>query len=171
MHRTRWAVLLLVLGAGAACLPTSDASELDATERAAIESEVREAVGGMFAAMNAHDADGILEHYTERDDFLYVGIVNPAPGRGLLEQLVRTWAGRDSTVTVSNQVVHIQVLSPTVATVFSQGGFSSNEHGSAWTHVLLREADGPWRIVLEHEGWPSPDARVRLPHPATGPGQ
>lgn len=159
---------LLAVFALGACRPAAPppAAELDAETQAAIAGEVRAAVDGLFEAMNAHDADRILEHYTDAEDLMYVGALSPEFGRGRLETMVRTWATGRANMTVTYQLIHVQVLSPTVATAFTQGQFSNSETGTVWTHVLVREDDGRWRIMLEHEVWPeSGQTQARGPHP------
>jgi hypothetical protein len=66
------------------------------------------------------------------------------------------------------EVLRVQVLSPTVAVAALTGG-SSEAEALFWTEVLVREADG-WKIAHEHESWPgcSPPSS---PHPFTVPGE
>jgi uncharacterized protein (TIGR02246 family) len=165
MRRTVVILLALALAAGA-CRPAPlpPPTELTNEVRAAVQEELREALDDLFAAISAHDPDRILEHYADRADFAYIGALSPQFGSARLEEMVRSWAARHADVTVAHRVVHVQVLSSTVATAFTQGQFSNAETSTVWTHVLVRGDDGRWRVVLEHEVWPGA-AEPGAPHP------
>jgi uncharacterized protein (TIGR02246 family) len=141
------AILLAALSTGA-CQPV--APELTDAERDAIATEVVEVMGELFEAMNAHDPERVLDHYLDSVDFVYVGGTSSHVSRDWLERVVRSWYPRHQDVTFTHQVLHVQVLSPTVVAVLTQGG-SSETPTLVWTHVLVRGDDGRWVIAHEHE--------------------
>jgi ketosteroid isomerase-like protein len=131
-----------------ACQPA--APELADAERDAIATEIVEVIGGLFEAMNTHDAERILDHYLDSEKFMYVGGTDSHVTRGWLERVVRSWYPRHEDVTFTHQVLHVQVLSQTVAVALTRGG-SSETPTLVWTHVLVRGDDGRWVIAHEHE--------------------
>ncbi len=134
-----------------ACRPAS--TELTDAQREAIVSEVNQAVGELIDAMNAHDGDRVVSYYMNSADFAYVGVTDITVGWEHFANLVGPWYGRNTDVTFDYEVLHIQVLSPTVATVIFQGSSTEAEF-LMWTQVLVRGDDGQWAIALEHESWP-----------------
>lgn len=158
----RYGMAALMLGtlAAGACRPA--APELTDRQRHAIAQEVNQAVDGLFAALNAHDADRVLSHYVDGEDVAYVGTVSLTTGREVLASMVRQYQARHPEATFSHRIVHTQVLSPTVAVVFSEGSSSQAEH-LAWTHVLVRGEEGRWLIAYEHEAWPGASPPSRHP--------
>lgn len=156
------ATLAAVLVAGA-CQPA--APQLTEAERDAIATEVVEVIGELFEAMNAHDPERILGHYLDTVDFVYVGGTDSHVSRDWLAAVVRRWYPRHRDVTFAHQVVHVQVLSPTVAAALTRG--SSSETGTlVWTHVLVRGDDGRWVIAHEHEA--GSDEPPPAEHPTQG---
>ena len=141
------ATLAIALIAGA-CQPV--APELTEAERDAIAAEVVEIIGELFEAMNAHDPELVLNHYLDSADFMYVGDTDSHVSRGWLERVVRSWYPGHTDVTFTHQVMHVQVLSPTVAAALTRGS-SSEVPTLVWTHVLVRGDDGRWVIAHEHE--------------------
>lgn len=157
------AIVLTMLVVGG-CQPASRerTDELTDAQRDEIASQVKEAVDGLFVAMNARDPDRVLSHYVEDDDFAYVGTINLRPGREGFASMVRAYYPRHPEVTFTHRIVHTQVLSPTTAVVFSQGG-SSDVEFLAWTHVLVRREGGRWLITYEHEAWPGAEPPSQHP--------
>jgi ketosteroid isomerase-like protein len=153
------AVLFTTLLVGG-CQPAS--TELSDAQRADITSQVNEAVGGLFGALNVHDPDQILSHYLDSDDFAYVGTMSILVSREALASVVASYHSRHPEVTFTHRIVHTQVVSPTVAVVFSEGGSSDAEH-LVWTHVLVRGEDGRWVVAYEHEAWPNAEPLSRHP--------
>lgn len=156
------AMLLAVLVTGA-CQPA--APELTEAERDAIAIEVVEVVGDLFEAMNAHDPERVLYYYLDSVDFVYVGDTHSHVSRDWLAAVVRSWYPRHQDVTFTHQVMHVQVLGPTVAAVLTRGS-SSEVPTIVWTHVLVRGDDGRWVIAHEHEA--GSDESPPAEHPAQG---
>jgi len=133
----------------AACQPTQ---ELTDAQRTSITAEVIATVDSLYAAMNEHDADRVLGHYLQSDQFLYVGVSESVQGLQTFTTLVRPWYASHPDVTFEHQILHVQALAPDVATVTVRGG-STEVPYLMWTRTLVRQ-DGRWLIALEHESWP-----------------
>jgi hypothetical protein len=71
-------------------------------------------------------------------------------------------------ITFQQEILRIQILSPTSAVVTLKGSSTGAEH-LFWTEVLVREADGRWLIAHEHESWPDCPAPPPL-HPTGAEG-
>jgi ketosteroid isomerase-like protein len=140
--------MLLTAFVTGACQPAPP--QLTDAEREAIATEIVEVIGGLFDAMNAHDAERILGYYLDSEKFMYVGGTDSHVTRGWLERVIRSWYPKNPDVTFTHQVYHVQALSPTVAVAFTYGG-SSEKPTLVWTHVLVRGDEGRWVIAHEHE--------------------
>jgi ketosteroid isomerase-like protein len=158
----RYLPLALVIG-GCAPPPAS----LSDADRAAVVAEVTAALSELTAAMNAHDSEGVIRFYPEDPSFLYLGCTDFITGGATFRRMVAPYYGPGNEVSFEQQIVSVQVLSPTAA-VASQRGSSSEAEALFWTQVLVKK-DGRWVITYEHESWPdcSPPS---APHPFTAPG-
>ncbi|MGD2134837.1 MAG: nuclear transport factor 2 family protein [Gemmatimonadales bacterium] len=156
--------LLILIAALAALGCSARPGQLGEAERAVIVRDVRQAIDDLFAAMNAHDADAVLAHYRAVDDFAYVGVTDLQVGPEPFSARMRTWHDAHPDVVFDHQIVHIQVLSPTVAVAVVRGS-STDAEVLTWTQVFVRD-DGAWRIAHEHEAWPGSEP-TRGPHPGT----
>ena len=149
----------------AACQPAS--SVLTDAQRETITAEVNQVVVDLFDAMNAHEADRVLEHYLNSDEFAYVGLVDIRTGWNGFARMAGQWYPANPDVTFEYQIAHTQVLSPTVALVVLRGS-STDAEALVWTQVMVNH-DGQWRIAHEHESWPQ-CIEAPKPHPMTVPG-
>ena len=68
--RIRALPALAAVFAVAACQSTR---ELTDAQRTTITTDVMAAVDSLYVAMNEHDADRVLDHYLQSNQFLYVG--------------------------------------------------------------------------------------------------
>jgi ketosteroid isomerase-like protein len=139
----------------------STSTELTETQRTEITSQVVEAVTGFFDAMNARDPERVLGHYLDSDEVAHVAALSIRIGEGFASTVPMYFAQHPD-VTFTHRIVHTQVLSPTVAVVYSEGG-SSDVEFLVWTHVLVRAQDGSWLIAHEHEAWPDAEPPSRHP--------
>jgi len=149
----------------AACAPTP--ASLSDADRAAVVAEVTAALSELTAAMNAHDPEGVIAYYPKDPGFLYLGCTDFITGGATFRRMVAPYYGPGNEVTFEQQIVSVQVLSPTAAVV-SQRGSSSEADALFWTQVLVKK-DGRWFITYEHESWPDCDP-PSAPHPFTAPG-
>jgi ketosteroid isomerase-like protein len=156
--------LPLVLFA-AACAPAP--ASLSDADRAAVTAEVTAALTELTAAMNVHDSEAVVAFYLEDPSFLYLGCTDFVTGGATFRRMVAPYYGPGSAVTFEQQIVSVQVLSPTAAVVSQRGG-SSEADALFWTQVLVKK-DGRWLITYEHESWPGCKA-PSAPHPFTAPG-
>jgi len=147
----------------AACAPRS--SELNDQTRAATVKEIRQAVDDLFDAMNAHDAERVLRRYQESDDFAYVGVNDVEVGWETFQQRTRQWYQQHPEDTFEHTLLHVHVLSPTVAVAIVRGS-SSDAPQLAWTEVFVRDGRR-WKIAHEHEAWPGATPIGTAPHPGT----
>ncbi len=147
--RTRALRVLAAVAAMGACQP---ARGIDDARRAAITEEVVATVDDLFAAMNAHDADRVLDHYLKSDELLYVGVGDTMQGWDMFATLTRPWYANHADVTFEHEILHVQVLSPEVATVTARGS-STESPFLMWSRTLVLR-DGRWLVALEHESWP-----------------
>jgi uncharacterized protein (TIGR02246 family) len=113
---------------------------------------VMAAVDSLYVAMNEHDADRVLDHYLQSNQFLYVGVSESIQGWQTYATLMRPWYQGHPDVTFQYQVLHVQVLAPDVATLTARGG-STEAPYLMWTRTLVLQG-GRWLIALEHESWP-----------------
>jgi uncharacterized protein (TIGR02246 family) len=150
--RMRALCALAAVAALGACQP---AREVDGARRAAIQKAVVETVDDLYAAMNAHDPDRVLDHYLKTDDLLYVGVGNSVLGWETFSSMTRPWYPMHPDVTFEYEIVRVQVLAPDVVTVTAKGS-STEAPFLMWTRTLVLR-DGQWLIALEHESWPGAD--------------
>jgi uncharacterized protein (TIGR02246 family) len=128
--------------------------------------EVAQTMGDYTEALNSHDPDRILSFYRQDPSFLYLGCTDILSGWGTFESRVRPYYTVNTDVTFQQQIINIQVLGPTTATVALRGG-SSEAPNLFWTMALQKGEGGRWLITQEHESWPG--CRVpRGPHMGTG---
>jgi uncharacterized protein (TIGR02246 family) len=133
-----------------------------------VEVEVRELIGELTEAMNSHDPDQVLSFYRESEEFIYVGCTDLMFGWETFSTLVEPFYRNSVDVTFEQEILGIQVLSPTTAVVTLQGS-STEAQALFWTEVLVQEPDGRWVIAHEHESWPGCPEPPPL-HP-TGSGE
>jgi len=132
-----------------ACQPTQ---ELTDAQRTTITADVIATVDDLYAAMNEHDADRVLDHYLQSGELLYVGVSESIQGWAAYSTLTRPWYQSHADVTFKHQILHVQVLAPNVATVTARGS-STDAPYLMWTRTLVLR-DGRWLVALEHESWP-----------------
>jgi len=137
----------LVLGA---CRPANTVTD---EQRTAATAEVRQTLEALFAAMNAHDSDSVLSFYRNDPDLAYVGLIQPIVGKAAFARAAGPYYDRQPDVTFDVTVLHIQILSPTVAAAVTTGNSTENAN-LVWTHVFVKDADGRWLVAQEHEAWP-----------------
>lgn len=156
--------LLPLLLLAAACSAPEGLSDAD---RQGIEAQVRAATAELQSALNAHDPDAILAHYSLDVDFVYVGCTNSMFGGELFGNIVGQYHRTNTEATYEYAVQSVRVLGPASAVVSLQGAAGPLE--MFVTRALVRGDDGAWRIAYEHESWPG-CAAPRAPHPGTAPG-
>ena len=156
-------ILLLVALVPMAC--TSGPGPLSGNERAATVQEVTETLNGLTEAMNSHDPERVFSFYRQDESFFYLGCTDILSGWGTFSTRVGPYYTFNSEVTFQQEILSIQVLSPTVAVAAMRG--SSTEEGALfWTEVLQKGEDGRWLITYEHESWPGCSAPAG-PHMGT----
>ncbi len=155
--------LALTLAVGA-CQPASQA--LTDSQRAAITAELQAAVTSLFDAMNAHDAERLLGHYLNDEDFAYVGCTVLRLGWEGYATMARMWHRAHPEVTFEHEILHSQVIGPGAAVVTVEGS-STQAPYLMWSLVFTRGNDGAWLIAQEHESWPD-CGEPPPPHPMTG---
>ena len=133
-----------------ACTPGGGG--LDDTRKEALRSEVEETLAGLTEAMNGHDSEEVLEYFRESEEFLYLGCTDFLLGWEAFSRRAGMYYVANPEVVFQQEVVRIQVLSPTVAVAAIRGG-STDAEALFWTEVLVKE-DGNWVITHEHESWP-----------------
>ena len=140
-------------------------SPLTQAERDALALEVEETLGRLTDAMNAHDSERVLGFYRSSDEFLYLGCTDFMMSWDTYARIVGPYYAASRDVIYHQEVVRIQILSPTVAVVALRGG-STDAEALFWTEVMVRDEDGGWLIAYEHESWAgcSPPSD---PHPFT----
>jgi len=148
MHVRALHVLAAVAALGA-CQPGRD---IDETRAVQIRQAVGTTVDDLYAAMNEHDPDRVLDHYLKTDDFLFAGVSDPIQGWERFSGMTRPWYAMHPDVTFEHELLHIQVLAPDVATVTTRGSSTESPHLLTTRTLVLR--DGQWLIALEHESWP-----------------
>ena len=147
------ALLVTACDSGPSPLTEAVSSPVSEAERSALALEVEETLGELMEAMNAHDSERVLESFRNSDDFLYLGCTDFMSGWDTFSSRVGRYYSRSENVTFQQEIVRIQILSPTVAVVAVRG--SSTEAEALFrTEVLVREEDGRWLITYEHESWP-----------------
>lgn len=158
-HRSVILVAVLL----AACAPQGP--EITDAARDAATRGVRDTVERLFDALNAHDADRVLSHYQKSDDFAYIGVTDVEIGWETFAMRTRQWHMTHTGTTFEHQLLHVHVLSPTVAVAIVRGS-SSDAPQLTWTYVFVRDG-GDWKIAHEHEAWPGSAPRELRPHPGT----
>jgi hypothetical protein len=155
---------VLSLLAVSACGPVSE--ESDQSQLDTLRAEVQKTLSDLTEAMNQHDPDAIFRYYRSGEEFLYLGCTDVLLGWRAFSIRVGSYYRANPDVTFQQEVIRIQVLSPSVA-VAALRGSSSDAEALFWTQVLVKE-DGEWRITYEHESWPgcSPPP---VAHPFTVP--
>lgn len=158
--------LLLVVPLAAAC--RQEPVPFDQTLKAEITAEVEETLAGLTEAMNAHDSKRVFGFFRQSEDFLYLGCTDYLFGFEAFSVRVGPYYDNNPEVTFHQEVVQVQVLSPTVAVAALRGG-STEAEALFWTEVLVKEG-GKWVITHEHESWAgcSPPSAA---HPFTTPSE
>ena len=125
---------------------------------------MEETLADLNEAMNSGDSDAVVGFFRESDEFLYLGCTEIVLGWDGFSRRAATYHQGNPEVVFEQEVVQIQVLSPTVAVAAIRGG-STDAEALFWTEVLVKE-NGEWVIAHEHESWPgcSPPS---VPHPFT----
>jgi ketosteroid isomerase-like protein len=143
-------VILIGVGLGG-CAGTGgeDAAMTDA-ERTAVVEEAEEVIASLFEAMNAAEADAVLDYYSA-DPFIRVSCTQ-IQDRGLFMSATASYYRTRDSLTFQYQVTGSRALSSDAAVVSASGGLPEAD-GLFWTWVLERE-DGELRVVHEHESWP-----------------
>jgi len=148
-NRVLLAIFMAVALAGA-CDPGP--AVFDQALKAEIATEVRETLAGLTEAMNSHDSERVFGYFRQSEEFLYLGCTDYLFGFGDFSVRVGPYYEANSEVVFHQEVVRLQVLSPTVAVAALQGG-STDAEALFWTEVLVKE-EGNWVIAHEHESWP-----------------
>ena len=158
--------ILTLLGVAAmlAACQQPPAAELTDSQREAIASEVSETVGQVFEAMNSHDAERLMTHYLQSEDFAYAGVTDFKLGYELFTRVVSPWYIANPEVTFEHEIVQTSVLSPTTAVALVRGKSTVSE-ALLWTQVYVKQG-GRWLIAHEHESWPI-CVEAPQPHPMT----
>ena len=160
----RNAALLAFLAIPLAVACSPEPEPFTQAQKNALAVEVRETLSGLTDAMNSHDPDSVMAYFRQSEEFLYLGCTYFMLGWETFSPRVWSYYIANPTVTFQQEVIRVQVLSPTVAVAALQGA-SSEAEALFWTEVLVKE-DGAWHIAHEHESWPgcSPPSN---PHPLT----
>jgi hypothetical protein len=160
----RNAALLAVLSIPLAVACHSEPEPMTQAQKDALEVEVRETLSDLTEAMNSHDPDRVMAYFRQSEEFLYLGCTYFMVGWKTFSPRVWSYHVANPEVVFHQEVVGVQVLSPTVAVAALQGG-STEAEALFWTEVLVKE-DGAWLVAYEHESWPgcSPPP---TPHPFT----
>ncbi len=149
----------VILGA---CQPSP--RSMSEAERATVEEEVRQSLADLVLAMNAHDPEQIFGYFRQTEEFLYLGCTSFLLGWDAYSTRVGSYYKAHPAITFEQEVVEVQVLSPTAAVAAIRG--SSTEADALFlTEVLVKE-DGAWKITHEHESWPGCPP-PSMPHPFT----
>lgn len=145
-------VLIGSLGAASCGAPP----RMTEVQRLHVLEEVHAAVADRFEAMNRHDPEAVAGFYRPGEDFVYAGVSDVVTGLDGFSAMTAPWYGLHSDQVFEYDILHTQVLSPTVATVTIRGGTGEAPH-LLWTNVYVLEA-GRWLVALEHESWPGAPA-------------
>ena len=158
--------LLLIVPLAGAC--NQELVPFDQNLKAEIAAEVEETLADLTDAMNAHDSERVFEFFRTSEEFLYLGCTDFLFGFGAFSVRVGPFYDNNPEITFHQEVVRIQVLSPTVVVAALRGG-STEAEALFWTEVLVKEK-GKWLITHEHESWPgcSPPSGA---HPFTTPSE
>ena len=151
------ALLLIACASGPDARPSLD--------DAALMEEIQETLTGLTEAMNAHDPDLVFSFYRQDPSFLYLGCTNILFGWDTFATRVGPYYTANTEVTFQQEILNIQILSPTVA-VATMRGSSTEDAALFWTEVLQRNEAGRWLITYEHESWPGCSV-PRGPHMGT----
>lgn len=156
--------LLSSLPLGACTEAGAPAEDLD---EAALTEEILGTLTDLTEAMNSHDPERVFSFYRKDPSFYYLGCTDVLYGWDAFATRVGPWYRANPDVTFEQEVLTVQILSPTVA-VAALRGSSTEAPALFWTEVLQRGQDGRWLITYEHESWPGCSA-PRGPHIATKP--
>ena len=156
----------LTILAGACAPQSSPGTEFD-EER--LTQEVLTTLAGLTEAMNSHDPEMVFGFYRQDPSFLYLGCTDVLYGWSAFATRVGPYYALNRDVTFQQEVLSVQILSPTVA-VAAMRGSSTKAPALFWTEVLQRSPDGGWLITYEHESWPG-CAVPRGPHMGTEGGE
>jgi hypothetical protein len=162
MHSPAKLALAFMAFTFAACSP--EPASFDQAERDAMRAEVAETLGGLTAAMNSHEPEQIFRYFKQSEEFLYLGCTDVLVGWEAFSERIGPYYEVNPEVTFEQEILHIQIVSPTVA-VAALRGSSSEAQALFWTDVLSKD-EGSWKIVHEHESWPGCAAPTSA-HPFT----
>ena len=162
--RNRVLTMFAIATTLAACQQPPAAGLTD-SQRAALASEVSETVDQVFEAMNNHDAERLMSHYLQSDDFAYAGVTDFKLGYDIFSRVMSPWYVANPDVSFEHEIAQTTVLSPTTAVVLVRGK-STVSASLLWTQVYVKQ-DGKWLIAHEHESWPM-CVEAPQPHPLTG---
>ena len=160
----RTSALLAVLTIPLAFACGQGSGSFDQAQKDALAVEIRETLIGLTEAMNSHDPEELFKYYRNSEEFLFLGCTDFMLGWSAFSPRVESYYAQKTDVVFNQEVVRIQLLSPTVAAVALRGG-STDSEALFWTEVLVKEGGG-WVIAHEHQSWPgcSPPAAA---HPFT----
>lgn len=133
------------------CGPQTEASA--AFEEPALIQEVLETLERFTEAMNSHDPERVFSFYRQDPTFFFLGCTDILYGWDAFASRVGPYYQFNTDVTFEQEVLSVQILSPTVA-VAALRGSSTEAEALFWTEVLQRQDDGRWLITHEHESWP-----------------
>jgi uncharacterized protein (TIGR02246 family) len=151
MNAIRFPMVLLVVLLGA-CSQAPPPSFTQA-QRDSLALEVREVIAEITEAMNSHDPERFLSFFRESGEFVYVGCTDAMFGFGDFSVRVTPYYRNSTDVIFQQEVLTVQVLSPTTAVVTLRG--SSSEAPAVFgTEVMVKDVDGRWLIAHEHQSWP-----------------
>ena len=161
MNAMRFPMVLLVALLGA-CNQAPPPSFTQA-QRDSLALEVREVIGEITEAMNSHDPERFLGFFRESREFVYVGCTDAMFGFGDFSVRVTPYYRNSTDVTFEQEVLTVQILSPTTAVVTLLAS-SSEAPAIFGTEVMVKDVDGRWLIAHEHQSWPG-CPEVAAPHP------
>lgn len=162
---TLLATLPLAAVACTGAAPAATTAELTDAQRMEITQAVDSTVADLYDAMNAHDAERVMAHYLPTNEFLYAGVTNTIQGLETFSTLTSPWYTSHPDVTFEYKVLHIQVLSPDVATITVKGSSTDSPYLLCSRTMVYR--DGAWLVALEHESWPGAEVPKPSQHPGT----
>ena len=156
------ALALALIIASACGAPSPGGSGFDPGE---VEAHVRAASATLVDALNAHDADAILDLYDLEEGFTQVVCTEVRTNPQGFANLTRALHTQFKDAVYTMRVSSVRVLGPDVAVVASEGTMTGPFFV---TRVLRKAADGRWLVTWEHQSWPGCPPPV-APHPGTSP--
>ena len=108
----------------------------------------------------------MFSFYRQDGAFFYLGCTDILFGWETFSARVGPYYANNTDVTFQQELLSVQILSPTVA-VAAVRGSSTEAEALFWTEALQQGEDGRWLITYEHESWPGCPV-PRGPHLGTG---